>query len=263
MLEANPALGEKPQVKIAGLIPAYNEAATIRELVDQIRPQVGLLVVVDDGSDDATAAQLEGLDIELIRLRQNQGKASALWQGIQALRQRGFSHVLTLDGDGQHDPSEVVSLKQQVRAEPDRIVIGARRKNAQSAPRARRAANHIADFWISWACGRRVHDSQSGFRIYPLALFEHWRPDLRPGQGFVFESAILIDAAERGYYTRAVPIATHYPEQARRSHFRPFGDISRIVLMVANRLLRRRMNLNGLWRVWLRPDPSFDDRWRS
>ena len=250
-------------MRLAALIPAYNEAATIRALVEAVAPLVERVVVVDDGSSDSTAEQLNGLlddRIKLIRLNPNRGKAGALWAGIAYLMSQDVTHILTLDGDGQHDPNEIRALKWQLKQTPERIIIGARRLDNEHAPRARRMANHIADFWISWAAGRRIHDSQSGFRIYPAGLFQHWRPDLRPGQGFVFESSVLIDAAQRGYYSHAVPISTRYPEQARESHFRPVADITRIVLMVACRLFGQRMNLRGLWRVWLHPDPRFDDR---
>jgi hypothetical protein len=111
-------------------------------------------------------------------------------------------------------------------------------------------ANRVADFWVSWAAGGRVDDSQSGLRLYPADALRRLDLDRRRrAGGFAFESEVLIDAGRLGIRTASVPIEALYGGVLRRpSHFRPVTDIARIVRMVAGKLLRRGMDPVGLWR---------------
>jgi glycosyltransferase involved in cell wall biosynthesis len=231
------------------VIPAFNEAATIRGLAERVLQQVPRLWIVDDGSSDATVAELDGLPVRLLRHPTNQGKASSLWDGMQAALAAGADAVITLDGDGQHAPEDIPRLMQAAQRRPSQIIIGSRLRKREKAPRARRFANAFADFWISWASGARISDSQSGFRLYPAALLEKVRVAHGKNRGFVFESEILIEAARAGFSCHSIVIDTCYPEQARKSHFRPLTDISAIVLMVAGKLLASGMNPRGLLRI--------------
>ncbi len=242
-------------MKLAVVIPAYNEGATIRAVASEVL-QYGLpLIVVDDGSVDDTVMQLDGLAVTVLGNEQNQGKAASLWQGMQYALQQGVDGVITLDGDGQHRPVDIPRLVAAAEQRPDSLLIAARLRGRESAPKARLRANKVADFWISWAAGQWIHDSQSGFRLYPAGLLRHFSP--RPLQGpdarrygFVFESEILIEAARRGFPCLALPIDSIYQHGARASHFRPVADITRIVRMVAWKLVSRGMYLPGLWRAW-------------
>ena len=135
------------------------------------------------------------------------------------------------------------------------IVIGARRLSRERAPPARRFANAFADFWISWAAGHPIEDSQSGFRLYPAELLRQvqLRPDTR--NTFVFESEILIIAAHLGWFTEAVEIETIYHRDGI-SNYRAWTDTWLIVRRVAGHLFRRGMYPAGLLRVLrLLPDP--------
>lgn len=231
------------------VIPAYNEAATIRAIAEQVL-QYGLpLIVVDDGSSDETAAQLTGLPLTLLHNTHNQGKAASLWRGIGQALQQGAEAVITLDGDGQHDPVDIPRLVAAAQAYPNTLLIAARLHGREAAPTARRRANRIADFWISWAAGQWIHDSQSGFRLYPAALLRQLQPRAGQCYGFVFESEVVIEGVRRGFGCLAVPIETIYRSGARASHFRPVVDITLIVRMVAWKLLTRGMFLPGLWRA--------------
>lgn len=230
------------------VIPAYNEAATIRDLVERALRVTSRVVVVDDGSTDDTVARLAGLPVEVLRNPRNLGKAASLWAGFDFALAQGAQWVVTLDGDGQHRPEDIARLMRTAERFPDRIVIGARLHDKRNFPPRRYYANQFARFWISWAAGYPIADTQSGFRVYPAIMFArvdrrdlHWK-------GFVFESEILIEAAEHGVQSVAVSIPGIYPQQARASHFRPVYDIGRIVLMVAGRLLRRSLYPVGLWR---------------
>lgn len=231
------------------VIPAYNEAATIRAVTERCLQQCDQVIVVDDGSTDSTIAELEALPIQLLRNERNSGKAATLWKGMQHALQQGAERVITLDGDGQHQPEDIPALLAAADAHPDHLVIAARLKDNDQAPKARLRANQIADFWISWAAGQWIHDTQSGFRLYPGRLLSQLAPDTRRERGFVFESEILIDAVRRHFPCTVVPISSTYSSNARASHFRPVADITRIVLMVAWRLFSRGFYPQGLWRA--------------
>lgn len=238
-----------PPLALAIVIPAYQEGATIAGLVARMRavvPEVPPLVV-DDGSTDATAREARMAGAEVLALPANQGKGAALRQGMRAALAGGAGYVATLDGDGQHRPEDLPRLLALAR--PDRIVIGSRRR-ATGQPAARRRANRVADFWISWAAGHAVADSQSGFRIYPAAALTALDRYEGRARRFSFESEILIDAARAGITTVAADIPALYAGTLKRpSHFRPVADISRIVMMVAGKLLARGMDPAGLRRA--------------
>ena len=233
-------------------IPAYNEARTIRGLALKALALCPRLIVVDDGSTDATSGQLEGLPLTLLRQASNEGKAAALRLAFsEALRQHAAC-VVTLDGDGQHDPADASALLRAWRRHPDRLIVGSRLHDKANFPPARYRANRFACFWISWAAGHPIADSQSGLRVYPAAALAIAVGGGVRGDRFMFESEILIEAADHGIRTLAVAVPGRYPPNARPSHFRPVVDIAKIVIMVATRLLKKGMFPAGLWRS-LRP----------
>ena len=242
---AQPELGTDD---MALIIPAYNEVATIRDLVQRSLRFIKHVIVVDDGSSDGTAAALEGLDISLIRHAVNQGKAASLWDGINEARKRNVAGIITLDGDGQHLPEDIPRLLQHFRAAPDTIIIGSRLHEKEKIPRSRYNANRFANFWIAWAAGYPIIDSQSGFRIYPADLLDRVKVAHHRSSCFVFESEILIEAGRKGIRSEPVPISAIYMPNARASHFRPVLDIARIVRMIAWKLVTRGFFLTGLVR---------------
>jgi glycosyltransferase involved in cell wall biosynthesis len=221
----------------AVVIPAYNEAATIRDVAQRARQQVALVIVVDDGSSDGTAAALADLDVVLLRNDGNLGKAASLRRGADEALRRGARAIVTLDGDGQHFPEDIALLLRAWREAPEHIVIGSRLHRRSHIPRARYWANRVANFWIGLASGYAIADSQSGFRVYPARLLREARVRCDRSRSFVFESEILIEAARRGVLARCVPVQVVYSSRARASHFRPVLDIARIVRMVAWRLV--------------------------
>jgi glycosyltransferase involved in cell wall biosynthesis len=233
------------------VIPAYQEAATIGVIVSQCRmlPGVSSVVVIDDGSRDETARIAAENGATVLRHPRNLGKGASLMRGLLVALQAGASHVATLDGDCQHRPEDLPRLLECSRQWPGHIVVGSRRASGHDAPRARFIANRIADFWISWAAGHPIDDSQSGFRVYPATLVQRLATRPPKAAGFAFESEILIEAARLGFFTVAVDIPTVYGATVKReSHFRPVADITRIVLLVGRKLLRAGMHPIGLWR---------------
>ena len=235
------------------VIPAYNEARTIRGLAETALSICVRVLVVDDGSSDGTAAQLDGLPVTLLRHPVNRGKAAGLRAAFAHALALGATCVVTIDGDGQHDPRDATKLLAVWRRQSDRLVIGSRLHDRAHIPRARYFGNRTACFWISWAAGHPIADTQSGFRVYPRAVMEIALAECASCSGFTFESEVIIAAAHRGHRTLAVAIGACYPADARPSHYRAGPDTMKIIAMVATRLLAKGLYPQGLWRSLHRP----------
>jgi glycosyltransferase involved in cell wall biosynthesis len=235
--------------RTAVTMPAFNEARSVRRVAEGVLAQgVGRLILVDDGSTDGTREALAGLDLDLLVLPRNLGKGSALAAGMRHALARGYERIVTIDADGQHSPADIPRLVAVSMAQPSTLVIAARTRNRAAAPPLRRFANRVADFWISWACGRPIADTQSGFRLYPAGLLAALAIEPRAGRGFAFETAILIDAADAGAAIAAVAVDTSYGAGGRASHYRPWRDTWSIVRLVGAYLLRRGLYPLGLLR---------------
>ena len=242
---------------VAVVIPAFNDAATVAGIAERALRYIQTVFVVDDGSEDDTAARLLGLPVTLIRNDTNLGKAASLARGFAAALEQSMDAVITLDADGQHRPEDIPRLIETAAAYPGDIVIAARLEGRERMPRSRRFGNWQADFWIAWAAGYPIRDTQCGYRLYPAALLQ--RLAVRGGRrnSFVFESEVLIEAARIGCYARSISIDTIYGRSPRRSHYRAASDTLRIVLMVAGKLIRRGLYPLGLLRsLRLLPDPG-------
>ncbi|MBH0176489.1 MAG: glycosyltransferase family 2 protein [Nitrospira sp.] len=232
------------------VIPSYNEVATVREVAARARRQCRNVIVVDDASVDGTVQALAGLDVTVLRNDENRGKAGSLMRGFDHALTHGAAGVMTLDADGQHAPEEIPLFLNQAAENPTAFLIGARRREQRKASFSRYVANRIADFWISWAAGLPIDDSQSGFRLYPVIMLRTVRIKFDKSRSFVFESEVLIEAVRQGFACRNVAITVKPRSGPRPSHFRPLVDILRITQMVAWKLLSRGMYLRGLWN-WL------------
>ncbi len=233
------------------VIPAYNEAATIKELVENVlMQQPGFLLVVNDASDDKTADVLQAMNtdgsFQILHNTQNSGKAASLWRGFDYAIEQNFDAVITMDGDGQHRAEDIPAMLDNYLSQPQSLIIGARERNLKTQPLGRFLANRFANFWISWAAGYAVADSQSGFRLYPVSLLKKLG-SLKNSEGFVFESEVIIEAAWQGHYTSIVNIPTIYHKNRRASHFKAWQDIKKITKMVAKRLVITRFSLKDLF----------------
>lgn len=217
------------------VVPCLNEERAIGALLRGVLAHCRDVIVIDDGSTDGTAAIVEGLPVTLIRHPQRRGKGEALRAGFREALRLGASGVLTLDGDGQHDPGDIPRLLDAARAVPGSLVIGARMLAREHQPDGRRRANDIADWGISWGCGVAVADTQSGQRWYPRSAVE--LVDIA-AEDFVFEAALLIAAArELKLPIVSIPIACRYETHARHSHFRPIRDVTRITWFTIRRVV--------------------------
>jgi 2-polyprenyl-6-methoxyphenol hydroxylase-like FAD-dependent oxidoreductase len=203
------------------VIPAFDEAPTLAEIVKRAR-RYGSVLVVDDGSADDTARVATAAGADVIRLDRRSGKGEALRRGFREGLARGVDRIVTLDADGQHDPDDIPCLLTAATEAPDALVIGGRLHGDAAAvvPPGRLAALRVAGFFINWLTGTFVADTQSGFRVYPAALLRAVTP--RSGC-FVLETEMLIRARAAGWRLVEVPVATIHPE-GRRSRFRPLRD---------------------------------------
>jgi glycosyltransferase involved in cell wall biosynthesis len=219
------------------VIPAYRAERTIGDVVAGVRAAgIREVLVVDDGSRDATAALAERAGARVLRHARNRGKGAALWTGFAAARQAGAQAVLTLDADGQHDPAEIPRLLIASRAQPNALVIGARTISRESMPGRSRLGNHVSTFFLARFTGEPLSDSQSGFRVYPSALLERVVPRARR---FDAETELLLAAVTNGHPVLEVAVRTIY-QDGNRTHFRNVSDTMRIIVLVLGWLARSR-----------------------
>jgi glycosyltransferase involved in cell wall biosynthesis len=220
---------------VAALIPAYRAAPTVGAVVAGARAHLGRVLVVDDGSRDGTAAAAAAAGAEVVSHAANAGKGAALRTGLGVLARAGIARALTLDADGQHLPSQIPVLLAASDAAPDAFVVGVRRKAGHQIRRINKLGNWVADRALRTIARRPIPDTQSGFRVYPVAATLELRT---VGDRFDFETEILLRAARRGLRVIGVPVDVHYPPVGERiSHYRAGRDTLRIIATVL-RVLR-------------------------
>jgi glycosyltransferase involved in cell wall biosynthesis len=229
--------GEGVSLRTAALVPAYEAAASIAAVVSGTRAIVPAVVVVDDGSTDDTAALAATAGAEVLRHPVNQGKGAALVTGLRHLQAAGVERALTLDADGQHLPDQIPVLLAVADAAPGAIVVGVRRKEHFAIKRTARFGNWIADRLMRGIAGRPLPDTQSGFRVYPIAATLALGTR---GTRYDFETEVLLRAARAGMDVRGVPVDVYYPPVPERvSHYRPWADTLRIIRSVLRVIIAR------------------------
>jgi glycosyltransferase involved in cell wall biosynthesis len=210
-----------------------NEAPTIAAIVRAARTYVPV-IVVDDASDDGSGQLAAGAGATVITLSRHHGKGAALRRGFAAALRCGAANIITLDGDGQHEPDDIPRFLAASRRWRGNIIIGNRLAAATDMPRHRLQAIQVGSFWINWMGECNVQDTQSGFRLYPAALLQSL--SLKHG-GFLLESEILLKAGQAGYVMREIPIRPIYGA-GQRSHYRPCRDGALAVAYLCYRGLR-------------------------
>ena len=210
-------------MQVAALVPAYQAAAKLGEVLMRLaaleRPPV--VLVVDDGSRDATALVARQHGARVLSFAGNRGKGYALLAGFAALRDE-FEAVVTLDADGQHPPECLPELVRAAEAGAD-LVLGARARTPDM-PLGRRFANGFSSGWATWLAGQRISDSQSGYRLHSRRLLE--QTPLTPGR-YEVETELVVRAARLGFRIAEVEIPTIYGEE--RSQVHALRDVPRIV----------------------------------
>jgi glycosyltransferase involved in cell wall biosynthesis len=199
------------------LIPAYNAAATVADVVrgvKEVSPHL-TVIVVDDGSTDGTAGAAEAAGASVIKHGTNMGKGEALRTGFSEFLKGDHKAVITLDADGQHSPREIPGLVRCWLEEQADIVIGTRRRDAQKMPLLRICTNTLSSWLVSLSAGTYIRDSQSGYRLLTRDVIEGVSTSSR---GYGAESEILIKAAAGGYKIGSAPISTIYEDEKSYIH---------------------------------------------
>lgn len=203
--------------KVVALIPAYNEAGHIRDVVRQARQYADVVLVVDDGSRDATAEKAQAAGAIVVRHERNQGKGQALNTGFQKAHEFSPRVVVTLDGDGQHLPEELLAVATPVCQNKADIVVGSRYLEMRSDVPAHRVWGHVAfNLLTSFCSGVYVTDSQSGFRAFSLRALEAMTFQ---SQGFSVESEMQFLARDHQLKMSEVPITVRYEDKPKRNVF--------------------------------------------
>jgi glycosyltransferase involved in cell wall biosynthesis len=212
---------------VLAIIPAYCEGRFIGGVVSQALQFVQAVLVVDDGSPDNTAIEAEAAGAKVIRHPTNLGKGAALKTGLDYAVSVQAAFFLFLDGDGQHDPSEIPAFIEAINCFNADLVVGTRMGNLESMPLIRRWTNQFRSWQIGRICKIPIPDSQCGFR---LARKELLPVLMAPSNRFEFESESIILAARQGFRLSFVPIRTIYTDQ--HSKIRPLRDTMRYLRLI-------------------------------
>lgn len=235
------------------VIPTYQNAKTLLKVVADVHRVVDTVFVVDDGSNDGTAALLDKATgnerpEKVLTHPKNCGKGAALKTGLTYARQQGFRYAVTVDADGQHRADDIPALLKAVEEEPDALAIGSRGLQHENMPAKSTFANRFSNFWFALQTLQRLPDTQSGLRIYPLRRLHGLR---WMSARYEAELTLLVFSAWAGVKLLPVPVSVYYPPRDQRvTHFRPGRDFTRI--SVLNTLLCFLMVVYGWPRIFCR-----------
>lgn len=218
--------------RILIVVPTYNNAATIEQVITDIKEYSDDVLVVNDGSTDTTQDIINSLCVEQVSYSPNKGKGNAIQQALKYAKAKAYKFILTIDSDGQHYASDIVQFVEfieQRENKQDILVIGSRNLTAENMPSKNTFANKFSNFWFYVETGNKLSDTQSGFRLYPvdrLAAVNYF------SMRYEFEVEVIVRAAWKGINVCNVPIKVYYPPQEERvSHFKPLKDFSRISIL--------------------------------
>jgi glycosyltransferase involved in cell wall biosynthesis len=221
------------------VLPTYNNAGTLEDIVRRSLTLSIPTFVVNDGSTDDTAQVLESLEaqplLHVLSHAENQGKAAAMLTGFRAAAGAGCTHAATVDTDGQLDPEQVPALLTASSAHPAALVLGVRDSKIARCPARSVIGRRLANALIRVQCGVRVIDSQCGLRVYPLAFIT--RVPVQADR-FGFETEVITRAGWTGTPVVQVPVSCRYFEK-HLSHFRPWVDTCRAIRLHARLLVVR------------------------
>ncbi|MFT4092212.1 MAG: DUF2062 domain-containing protein [Niabella sp.] len=215
-------------LKACVIIPTYNNAQTITGVVDSVLQYTDAIIVINDGSTDRTAELLLPFtDITILSYPSNKGKGFALKTGFRKAIEMGFDHAITIDSDGQHFAKDLPVFINKLQQDGPALIMGARNMAAaDNVPGKSSFGNKFSNFWYKVETGIGLPDTQTGYRLYPLAPISKMKFFTRK---YEFEIEVIVRLAWKGVKVFSVPITVYYPPKEERiSHFRPFMDFARI-----------------------------------
>ncbi len=214
--------------KIIAAVPTYNNPKTIKDVITDITNHHYKVIVADDGSEipvESLYGDTPNDNIIFVRHNINKGKGRAIITAAKKAKELGYTHIVTLDGDGQHLASQIDKLVNACNKENE-IIIGARNFDLENVPNGSKFGRWFSNFWACWDTGYKITDSLSGFRIYPVSILDL---DIKTDR-FDWEMEVLVRHADAGHSIKEVDIECYYPTaQDRVSHFRKFKDTMAIV----------------------------------
>ncbi len=227
-------------LRVCVVVPTYNNPETISDVLKDIVLHTPFpVLVIDDGSNTPVADRLYSWDVRnameagrvrVIRREKNLGKGSALQLAIRDLSSQGFTHMLTIDGDGQHKAVEAMKLAGLAKAHPWDLIIGNRHMKG-SVPSISRFGRKFSNFWVTYQTGLSVQDSQSGLRLYPLFPIQNYSFFTKR---YDFEIEVLIRMVWNGVHVREVETDVYYfPADVRVTHFHKLWDNVRLTILNA------------------------------
>ena len=216
--------------KVCVLIPTYNNESTLACVLKKVLLYTDQIIVVNDGSTDSTAQILESFrSLAIVSYPVNKGKGYALRQGFAEAVSLGYAYAITIDSDGQHFPEDLAAFLAGLEDHADSIIIGKRNMDQAGIPGKSNFGRNFSNFWFRFETGITLNDTQSGFRLYPVARLTNMRFITRK---YEFEIEVLVRAAWAGIPIHEVPVRVFYPEKEKRvSHFRPIRDFTRISIL--------------------------------
>ena len=218
------------KLKICIIIPTYNNAATLKKVIDDVSRYSGNIIVVNDGSTDETSRILSGTEgVDIISYKNNVGKGFALRKGFQYAIEKGYKYAITIDADGQHYADDIPLFVDKIEKEMDAVIIGARNMTGDGIPGKSSFGHRFSNFWFRVETGIKHPDTQSGFRLYPLDRIKEMKWFTKK---YEFEIEVIVRLAWKGVKITHLPVKVYYaPAGERISHFRPFVDFSRISVL--------------------------------
>lgn len=219
-------------LKCCILVPTYNNEKSLASVLQDLLLYTNNIIVVNDGSTDSTHTILKNFShINIFEFDQNRGKGAALNFGFEKAEDLGYEYAVTIDSDGQHYPDDLdiflTELEAKKEGDKEILLVGDRNMGRDGIPGKSTTGNKFSNFWYLVVTGINLRDTQSGYRLYPLKIVN---PIKLYTNKFEYEIEVIVKAAWRGVDVKNVPIKVFY-EDNRVTHFRPFWDITRIVLL--------------------------------
>lgn len=218
------------------VVPVYNHASSIRDVVQRCLIYSPDILVVDDGSQDNVTSALAGLPITIIRHERNLGKGQAILTAARYAGEHQKTHFITIDADGQHFPEQIPDFIAASSEHPDSIILGVRDFASSNVQFSSRFGRAFGNFWVKLQTGIKIRDIQSGYRLYPVFVLNHLKFLFHTD---AFEDEVIVRALWAGVSVQQIDVKVHYPGPDKRtSHFHKFHDNLRLMILNTHLTIR-------------------------